>query len=457
MKTLPFLFLLLLTTLAQAYCETNITNAANYLISKQTQDGQFDQLGVYVTAPSIVALRAANADKYYNEIQKGAKYIASKQRQDGCISQWCSKQGHIPDETGISLWALAETNNLNLLPDSGRAAIQKIKESQTPEGDFASDEGTNTEHTTWALISLSATHSLTQEEASRAINYIGTHWQEKNGAIKRADDDRSGVNGPQQYYTALTVWALAYANQTNNSVYQTALANLITRSENCFDNSTHVLTIATAKLALDASNVSNELDHCTWQQQHPNGGLRDSIRASATENSFDTGFVLLANANELSTVATLQTNETNSSTIAPRITIKIIQNNNTQVYNATCERAIDCLKQIANVTCKYYSGPGLTCKDVNQACFIEQINGQPNQTTLNQWSITQNDKLSDVGISCITIKNNDVIEIKLQTNFDPYALRAEESSNSDYLIMGAIAVVALIILITLAIKKKEMK
>lgn len=451
-RALLFFTLFLLTNLAQANLQTN---AANYITSKQTNDGQFDQLGVYVTAPAIVALHAINSTKYQNEIQQGAQYIAKQHRTDGCISQWCSKQGHIPDETGISLWALAETNNLNLLPENGAAAIQKIKDAQTTEGDFASDEGTNTEHTTWALLSLSATHSLTDESAKHAINYIATHWQEKNGAIKQSSTSKSGVNGPQEYYTALTVWSLVYSNNTNNSVYQLALANLIIRSENCFDNSSHILTIATAKLALDASKVTNELEQCITNLQHSKGGFRDSVRASATDNAFDTAFALLSVAaaprEKTLSVTTLPTKENTNKTI----TLKITQNNQTQTYNTTCQNALECLNQIANVKCKYYSAPGLTCQETDKACYIEQINNEPKELGLNQWSLSVNDKLSDIGISCIKIKNNDIIELKLQNNFNPYELHSEQKGNSDYLIIAITAVIALIILITLAIKKKE--
>lgn len=452
MKRALLLFtLFLLTNLAQANLQTNATN---YITSKQTNDGQFDQLGVYVTAPAIIALYAVNATKYQNEIQLGAQYIAN-QYHDGCISKWCSKQGHIPDETGISLWALATTNNLNLLPDNGRGAIRKIKEAQTTEGDYASDEGTNTEHTTWALLSLSATHSLTQEDANKAINYITAYLQEKNGAIKQSNTAKSGVNGPQEYYTALTVWSLAYSNNTNNSVYQLALANLITRSENCFNNSSHILTIATAKLALDASNVTNELEQCITNLQHSNGGFRDSVRASATDNAFDTAFALLSVAaapqEKTPLVTTLPTKENTNKTI----TLKITQNNQTNTYNLTCQNALECLKQISNVKCKYYNAPGLTCQEIDKACYIEQINNEPNTINTNQWAIYLNNKLTDLGISCLPIQNGDEIQLKLETNFNPYELQSEQKGNSDYLIIAITAVIALIILITLAIKKKE--
>lgn len=454
MKRALLLFtLFLITNLAQATIQTN---AADYITSTQTQDGQFNQLGTFVTAPSIVALHVLNSTKYENQIQLGANYLAN-QHHDGCISTWCSKQGHIPDETGISLWALAETNNLNLLPENGSAAIQKIKEAQTEQGDFASDEGTNTEHTVWALIALSATHSLTQQSANKAINYIATHWQEKNGAIKQSYESKNGVNGEQEYYTALTVWALAYSNNTNNSVYQLALANLITKSENCFNNSTHVLTVATAKLALDASNVTNELRQCILKLQHSNGGFRDSVRASATENAFDTAFALLSLTTtpreKTPAATTIQTKENTNKTI----TLKITQNNQTQEYKVTCEKAIDCLTQAANVKCKYYSAPGLTCQGTDKACYIEQINDNPKQIELNQWAIYLNTKLTDQGISCLEIQNNDEIELKLQNNFNPYSEEKTYSlinNEKNYLMLG-LALFVLISITVIIIKKTK--
>lgn len=454
MKTaLPLLLIAILAAnLANAYTE----NAANYITSRQTLDGQFDDLGVFVTAPAITALHALNAKKYHDAIQKGARYIAAQHRANGCISTWCSQNGRIPDETGISLWALAETNNLDLLPKQGRVAIRKIKEAQTSEGDFASDENTNAEHTTWALIALSATNSLTQQEANKAINYIAKHWQEKNGAIKRADNDRSGVNGPQEYYTALTTWALAYANQTNNTVYKLALANLITKSENCFSNSTHVLTIATAKLALDTSNVTNDLETCIWNLQHSNGGFKDSVRASAADNSFDTGFALLANARDDQRNEKSEKKENNEE---KTITIKITSGNQTRIYPVACRKAFECLTQVANVTCKWHSTTSLTCPNVEQACFIQQINGEPKNGT-QQWSITVNEKLAEKGASCLDVKQGDEIELKLETNFNPYALRVEETQlekkeeQKDYTLI-AIAVLVLLILTTLILKSKK--
>src|SRR3989338_1711987 len=95
--------LLLLSPLLATAIDNYSQASVDFILTRQSETGEFDNLGVFVTGPAIAALQKYSCPV---QIQKGANYIASAHHPNGCISTWCYGNGHIPDESGISLWAL---------------------------------------------------------------------------------------------------------------------------------------------------------------------------------------------------------------------------------------------------------------------------------------------------------------------------------------------------------------